>query len=328
MLKTTFPNRPAVVRTATEIDSKLIKVLQEDGRAIGRIFAQQTGLSEATISRRLAVLNELSLVRVRGYVDLQDSGCNAAAMIRISTTGTLNSFASALALRPCFYRVATVVGKSEVIALIACSTPTRLLEEIDSILSAHHDAKIEESSEILRVIPPLEARGKKRGQTQEVLEKSNTARRYRINASIIHALQRDYRISVVELANAAKISSPAAAAKLLEVIDQEVVRPLVVIDPHFLARMITVQLRISVRRNINDFAQMIAETYNSDWVYICLQNEQILIDLSVPDEVDLLRRQQEIKKIADVLSVTCSIFSSVFKHNFDWNGDEQSSPAS
>jgi hypothetical protein len=52
------------------------------------------------------------------------------------------------------------------------------------------------------------------------------------------------------------------------------------------------------------------------------------MDLSVPDEVDLLRRQQEIKKIAGVLSVTCSIFSSVFKHNFDWNGDEQSSPAS
>ncbi|MDA0214697.1 MAG: Lrp/AsnC family transcriptional regulator [Planctomycetota bacterium] len=328
MLKTSFPNRPEVVRTATEIDLKLIQILREDGRAIGRVFAQQTELSEATISRRLVTLEESALLRVRGYVDLQDSGCNAAAMIRFSTTGSPDSFASALALRSCFYRIATVVGQSEVIALVACATPSKLLAEIELVLDAHHDATIEHSSEILHVIPPLEARAKKISPKKRAIDKSNTTRRCRVHSQTIRALQQDFRMTVVQLASSAEISSPAASAKLQEVIDHQDIRPIVVVDPHFIARLICAQLRISVRRNIYKIAQTIVDTLNPDWVFICLQTEQILLDISVADESDLLRWQHEIKKIAGVSTVACTPFSAVYKQSFDWNTDEPKSHTS
>ena len=329
MLKTTFPNRPDIIRTANEIDRKLIEILREDGRAIGRAFAEKTQLSEATISRRLAVLEESNLLRVRGYVDLQNSGCNAASIIRFSTKESSDSFARALAQNPCFYRVATVAGQDEVIALIATKTPIKLLEEIDSVLAAHHGATIEQSSEILSVIPPQEARRKfDRHSSNSSVDKSNTSRRCRVHADTIRALQHDYRINIMGLADAANISAPAASAKIRKVIKEQDIRPIVVVDPHFLAQTICALLRVSVRRSIQKTANIIAERLNPDWIFICLQTEQILIEVAVADEVDLHRYKLEISKIAGVTAVSSNTFSAVYKQTFDWNCDQPMPSAS
>lgn len=329
MLKTTFPNRPDIVRTANEIDRMLIEILCENGRAIGRDFTQRTQLSEATISRRLASLEESKLVRVRGYVDLQDSGCNSASIIRFSTKSSLDSFAQALAKSRCFYRVATVAGENQVIALVAAATPTKLLAEIDSVLAAHQHATIEQSSEILSIIPPQEARRKfDRHSSNAPEDKTNTPRRCQVHSDTIRALQQDYRVHIARLAEMANISSPAASAKIREVINDQDIRPLVVVDPHFMARTICALLRVSVRRNIQKTAKVISDKFNPDWIFICLQTEQILVEISVADEVDLHRYRQELSNIAEVTSVASSPFSAVYKQTFDWNCDQPTHPAS
>ncbi len=329
MLKTTFPNRPEVIRTANDVDRILIEVLREDGRSIGRNFVDRTQLSEATISRRLAKLAEANLVRVCGYVDLQEAGCNSASIIRFSTMSSLDLFAQELAKSPYFYRIASVVGRSEVIALIAAATPTKLLEEIDSVLAAHHHATIEQSSEILSIIPPQEARRKfDRHSSKATSDKVNTPRRCQVHENTIRALQRDYRVNVAQLAEIANISSPAASAKIREVINDQDIRPLVVVDPHFIAQTICALFHVSVRRNIQKTASVISDKFNPEWIFICLQTEQILVEVSVADQVDLHRYQHELSKIAGVTSVTSSVFSAVYKRSFDWNCGQPTHPAS
>ena len=326
MYKTLFPNRHDIVRTANDIDRLLIEILRENGRAIGRDFADRTQLSEATISRRLAALEESQLVRVRGYVDLQDSGCNAASLIRFSTKDAPDSIAQALALRPHFYRVATVADQREIIALVAAANPSMLLEEIDAVLALHPDLGIGHCAAIVGIIPPFEARKKIDQTAKDSPGKLNTTRRSQVNADIIRTLQCDYRVTVTQIAEDAKLSSPSASAKLLEVIELGNIRQLVLVDPHFIARSICAQLRISVRGKIKKLAQKIGDTFKNDWVFLCLDREQILLEIAVADEVDLHRCQQEISKIAGVTSVACSQYSSVFKQDFDWkNGGLKSS---
>ena len=140
-----------------------------------------------------------------------------------------------------------------------------------------------------------------------------------MNADIIRTLQCDYRVTVTQIAEDAKLSSPSASAKLLEVIKMGNIRQLVLVDQHFMARSICAQLRISVRGKIKKLAQKIGDTFKNDWVFLCLDREQILLEISVADEVDLHRCQQEISKIAGVTSVACSQYSSVFKQDFDWD---------
>ena len=139
LLKPTFPNRPEPIRVASEIDLQLIETLRTDGRAGGRAFAERTKLSEASISRRIFQLEESGLVRVRGYVSLQNAGCNAAAMIRFSTMGSPIILAQALAKRLRCYRVATIAGQSEVIACLVATTPLLLLAELEEIIAEHND---------------------------------------------------------------------------------------------------------------------------------------------------------------------------------------------
>ena len=319
MSKTLFPNLIDIVRTANDIDRLLIEILRENGRAIGRDFANRTQLSEASISRRLASLEESKLVRVRGYVDLQDSGCNAASLIRFSTKDAPDSIAQALALRPHFYRVATVADQREIIALVAAANPSMLLKEIDAVLSLHPELVIGHCSAIVGIIPPFEARKKIDPPTKDSLEKLNTTRRSQVNANIIRTLQCDYRVTVTQIAEDAKLSSPSASAKLLEVIKMGNIRQLVLVAPHFIALSICAQLRISVRGKIKKLAEKIGDTFKNDWVFLCLDREQILLEISVADEVDLHRCQQEISKIAGVTSVACSQYSSVFKQDFNWD---------
>ena len=328
MSKTLFPNRLDIVRTANDIDRLLIEILRENGRAIGRDFADRTQLSEASISRRLASLEESKLVRVRGYIDLQDSGCNAASFIRFSTKDSPDSIAQALAQRPHFYRVATVADQREIIALVAVANPSMLLEEIDAVLALHPDLVIEHCSAIADIIPPFEARKKIDPTAKDSLGKLNTTRRSQVNADIIHTLQCDYRVTVTQIAEDAKLSSPSASAKLLEVIKTGNIRHLVFVDPHFMARSICAQLRISVRGKIKKLAQKIGDTFKNDWVFLCLDREQILLEIAVADEVDLHRCQQEISKITGVTSVACSQYSSVFKQDFNWDSDGFKSPSS
>lgn len=316
-LKTTFKNRAAIARTATEADFALIAALRKDGRAIGRVFAQQMKLSEATISRRIAALHESALVRVHGYLDFHAAGCHAASLIRFSVPGSLVATAQALAKRQSFYRVSTLAGQSEIIALVATSDGAAMLKEIDSVIEEHPGMLVENASSVLKIIPPSEARTPSQS-TALLHEDELTPRQRQVQGRFIRALQDDFRSTLTVLAARSKISPPSAAALLERITTHGLMSSIVIIDPHFIARPLCAKIKVAVADNIQAAANTIAASFDHDWIFVCLQREQIVIETAVQDEENLLRLVRSIKKIPSVLTVTSVPYSAVYKQNFDW----------
>lgn len=318
LLKPTLPNRPEPIRIASEIDLQLIETLRKDGRAGGRAFAERTKLSEASVSRRIFQLEESGLVRVRGYVDLQNAGCNAAAMIRFSTMGSPIILAQALAKRLCCYRVATIAGQSEVIVCLVATTPLLLLIELEEIMAEHNEVVIHHVSPILDIIPPREARQVLNSTNEPVVERRSTVRRSHFQANLIRTLQSDFRMTLTAISDAVGLSGPSTSERVQEVIDLGLVRHIVVVDPNFLGTPLCAQLRISAKRDFKKIAQEIAETLNPNWIFLCAQTEQILVEVFVANEGQLVDWQHNIKKIPEVASVAYSLFSAVYKQDFNW----------
>ncbi len=321
LIKTFIADRAPIDRTANESDRKVIEILKDNGRAIGRVFAAGTGLSEATVSRRLCALEAASLVRVCGYRDPLACGCHAISMIRFSTEDAPGSFASSLAKRPLFHRVSTVAGRSEVVALVVARDNEQLLREIDDVLAAPGSAHLESASAVLSIIPPREAR-KARAHVASARASSLTPRQQQIEQRLIRALQRDFRATCAALSEAGGLSAPAASANLQEMLAEGVIHHAVVTDPRFLALPLSVQFSIQVRKGIEQVGQTIAQTLDPDWIFLCLQGDQILVEVALAGEDELFRWQREMNKIADVQSVTSSPFSAVYKQTFDWVSDD------
>ncbi|MSR69456.1 MAG: Lrp/AsnC family transcriptional regulator [Phycisphaerales bacterium] len=320
MIKTQIAGRASVDRTASDSDRKIMAILQDNGRAIGRVFAAATDLSEATVSRRLCALEAAALVRVCGYRDPLACGCHAMSMIRFSTEDAPAAFATLLAQRPLFHRVATVAGRSEVVALVVARDNGQLLAEIDAVLAAAGSAHVESASAVLAIIPPCEAR-QARAQVGVPRKSALTPRQQQIEQKLIRALQSDFRATFSALSEAADLSAPAASATLQEMIAEGIIHHIVVVDPRFLGRSLSVQLSIQVRNSIEKVAQTVAKTLNPDWIFLCLQGDQIVVEASVGGEDELFRWQREINKIADVLSVSSRPFSAVYKQTFNWSSD-------
>ncbi len=316
-MKTTFKNRAEIARTATEADFALIAALRKNGRAVGRVFAQQMNLSEATISRRIAALHESSLVRVHGYLDFHAAGCHAASLIRFSVPGSLVTTAQALAKRQCFYRVSTLAGQSEIIALVATSDGAAMLKEIDSVIEEHPGMVVESASSVLKIIPPSEARAPSQS-TALLHEEKLTPRQRRIQGRFVRALQDDFRSTLTVLATQSVISPPSAAALLERITTHGLIRSIVVIDPHFIARPLCAMIKVAVADNIQATTDTIAAQFDQDWIFVCLQREQIIIETAVQDEEGLLRLVRDLKKIPSILTVTSVPYSAVYKQNFDW----------
>ncbi len=318
MQSTSFPNRAACPRSAQETDRALLEILRDGGRQIGRVFAERAELSEATVSRRLSLLKESNLVTARAYVDPIAVGCNAISMIRYSTKDAPHRFAQWLSERSCCYRVASVAGRNEIVALVALENDGMILKKLDQMLGEHPELSIVDAAAVVTIIPPREARGVV-SATLLSAARSMTPRQRLIQSKLIRALQRDFRASLASLAADTGVSAPAVAATLSRMISLGEVRFVVDADPRFLNRPLCAQIRVAVRSNIESTANEIAEKLNPDWIFVCLARKNLVIETSVHDEAELLRFGNEVLKFPFVDSVECQPFDTVFKQDFNWS---------
>lgn len=239
-------------------------------------------------------------------------------MIRFSTMESPIIFAQALAKRPSCFRVATIAGQSEILTLVVATTPLLLLAEMDEIMSEHRDVVIHQVSPILDIIPPREARQEPNSTNEPVVERRATVRRSHFQANLIRTLQSDFRMTLTCISDAVGLSGPSTSESVQQVIDLGLVRHIVVVDQNFLGTPLCAQLRISAKCDFKRIAQEIAVTLNPNWIFLCAQADQILVEVFVASEEELVDWQHNIKKISGVESVAYSLFSAVYKQDFNW----------
>jgi Lrp/AsnC family transcriptional regulator for asnA, asnC and gidA len=83
------------------LDREIIRVLQYDGRTPYTQIADQVGVTEGTVRRRVSQLLDSGIMQIVGVVEPQYLGWGAAAMVGVSVEGgMINSVANRIAQFP------------------------------------------------------------------------------------------------------------------------------------------------------------------------------------------------------------------------------------
>ena len=110
-----------------ELDGKIIKLLQSDGRASNARIARDVGVSEGTVRRRLRRLVQEEIVNVIAVPHLERMGLATAALIGLQVDpGKVDDVADALARLEEVHYVAITTGAYDVFAWVALASSEEL----------------------------------------------------------------------------------------------------------------------------------------------------------------------------------------------------------
>jgi Lrp/AsnC family transcriptional regulator for asnA, asnC and gidA len=150
-----------------EIDRRILRILQEDGRVPFTEIAARTGLADSTVRARYRALVEDGLVRTVGIVDPYALGFQAPAIIAISIEpGLIDAVARQIVQVPEVSYLVTTLGSYDLIVEVFCRNVTHLsnvlkekIREIDGV-RATETLMIAQSYKLsYRWTPPSNAKG-------------------------------------------------------------------------------------------------------------------------------------------------------------------------
>lgn len=115
------------------IDEAIMAAFQRDGRQSNREVARQLDVSEGTIRQRLKKLQDAGAIRFDVVSDAAQMGIEFVAFIRASVEPRhLERFLQEASRLPDLWYVAAVVGRFNVIAVIATGSATQAMHTINS----------------------------------------------------------------------------------------------------------------------------------------------------------------------------------------------------
>ena len=125
--------------TGTLLDAAnraIIEALQRDGRQPYGAIAEEVGLSEAAVRRRVQRLRESGIMQIVAVTDPLQLGFTRQAMIGLSVEGDVRRVAEKLTALPEVDYVVMCAGSFDVLVEIVCEDDERLLHVLnDSVRS-------------------------------------------------------------------------------------------------------------------------------------------------------------------------------------------------
>ncbi len=114
----------------------IIEALQRDGRQPYGAIAEEVGLSEAAVRRRVQRLRESGIMQIVAVTDPLQLGFTRQAMIGISVEGDVRRVAEKLSALPEVDYVVMCAGSFDILIEIVCEDDERLLHVLnDSVRS-------------------------------------------------------------------------------------------------------------------------------------------------------------------------------------------------
>jgi len=147
------PPRPARPQILDEIDRRVIKILQVDGRTTNTEIARQLRVSETTIRKRIAQLVSHDLINIVAVPTPKAVGMNLSAIIGISVTlPRLRAISDELKRQQEVRYVGVSTGRYDIIVEAFFFDQQHFLEFISSKLSRMEGITGLETSMILEVV--------------------------------------------------------------------------------------------------------------------------------------------------------------------------------
>lgn len=119
-----------------DVDRRLLRILQADGRTSYATMAPEVGLSAPAVRLRVQRLVDAGILQVVGVTDPMALGFGVMAMVGIQTRGDVRAVADAVgALENVVYLVLTS-GEHDLLAEVVCRSPDELLDVVNDRVRA------------------------------------------------------------------------------------------------------------------------------------------------------------------------------------------------
>jgi DNA-binding Lrp family transcriptional regulator len=301
------PSLPAL----DDADRKIIATLQVDGRASGRDLAQQTGISEANVSRRLARLIEEKSVRVLGFVPPEFLGVHTLFVVHLRVHGSADAVAASLLAHEQFFYICAGFGAWDMIVYGAARDSMDMVSIMDRAIVANPLIMESESHSV------LEFPDAQRGHAPS-LTKTEPRNIDRTDRQIIQQAQQDARMSFTDIALHTNISPTSAADRFRKLLADGIVRVVTLPDPARIGLNLSGLLHIVASVPTRELAAELAKLPELVFITILSGRFQISAEFNVRDgaHFDILRAQ--ILKIRGVRQIDISIQRKLYRQHFNW----------
>jgi Lrp/AsnC family transcriptional regulator, regulator for asnA, asnC and gidA len=119
-----------------DVDRRLLRILQADGRASYAAMAGEVGLSAPAVRQRVQRLVDDGVLDVVGVTDPIALGFPVMAMVAVSATGDVRAVADRIgAIENVIYLVLTS-AEHDLLAEVVCRSPEELLEVVNDRIRA------------------------------------------------------------------------------------------------------------------------------------------------------------------------------------------------
>jgi Lrp/AsnC family transcriptional regulator for asnA, asnC and gidA len=119
-----------------DVDRRLLRILQADGRASYAAMAPEVGLSAPAVRLRVQRLIDAGVLQVVGVTDPISLGFPVMAMVGVQTRGDVRAVADAVGAVPNVVYLVLTSGEHDLLAEVVCRTPDELLEVVNDRIRA------------------------------------------------------------------------------------------------------------------------------------------------------------------------------------------------
>ena len=294
-----------------EADRKLIAMLAADGRASGRDLAQQTGISEANVSRRLARLIEERSVRIVGFVPPACLGLAVQFAAYLRVRGDIDAAAAEILKHPEFTYVSASFGEWDLILGGVVSDAHSLVALLDRALMANPLFHGVESRIVLEYADA--------GQSQALAGGPVADREVdRTDRQIIRHVQNEGRISFTDIAQHTGISATSAADRFRRLVADRVVRILTLPDPARVSLNLSGIFSVTASRPSRDVTQALAAMPEISFLCVTTGTSPVQGECQVRDGARFDELRARIMGVPGVTDVKVSLLRKLYRHSFSW----------
>jgi Lrp/AsnC family transcriptional regulator for asnA, asnC and gidA len=291
-----------------EADRKLIQALVADGRASGRDLAQQTGISEANVSRRLARLLEERSIRIAGFVPPEILGLEVQFITFMRVKGSVDEAAKALEPHPEFAWLSGLFGRWDLVGYGVVQDTLALNDFIDRAIRSDPQFRSVQTEVVLA----FEGTGRS-PETRKVTRELDASDRL-----IIREVQRDGRASFSDISSRTGISATSAADRFRRLVSEGTLRIISIPDPVRIDRHLSGSLGLRLSRPIAEVMPAIRSFPDLAFLSTGTGPCPIRCEFHVGDEGEMDELRSRVLAVPGVEDAEISIYRRLYKQTFEW----------
>lgn len=301
---TTWEVEKILADSTESTDTKLVRALQQEGRASYQDLARDLGLPRAMVSARLRELLDNEIVRVVAAVDPAFLGQHVIAHVSVVASGPIRKIAAQLTGWPEAVLVSAVGGTHDLVAEIRVSTHDEL-HALLTRLREHPNVAYIDTLIYTRVVKGF-----------FISQFSGDVSIDDVDRQLIEILQRDGRTSYRDLAAAVELSPTAVRTRVQRLLDARIIRISAVESRGAGGRQLSMGVGMNLSGANDDVLELLRGSSHVEFVAQTVGRFDAVATLAAQSPRDLLAQLEEIRSLPGVSRTDSWLHLEVAKEDY------------